>query len=589
MKRKNIVFCTFAAFAVVALAAIGVRYWVHGKKTVTPVVEKVQKKVQARPARDTATVRRDTVPKVDYRISGTLRYDDGEPAADVAVSDGYTVAVTDSLGHYAFRRDSLAHYVWYTVPADCEVPAHGDDDRTASFYLPVSKSKKVYDFTLQRLPGGRQRDYRLVVLGDPQVTNAKNPFYTDATDNPVQRSDIERFTSETMTDLRAWLATLPDSVPVYGLSMGDDVQYYGGYNADLELQIRRALGSTRMRLFSVIGNHDQDGKALYRLKWMEVWGPDDYSFDRGDEHYVCLNNVQFFHGASYYSPGELSARQMRWLRQDLAHVPHDRKVVLCYHIPFTFGNRPSKHAEALTATGESGHYSSARLSELLTLLAPFTGGAELFCGHTHFAINHEIDYAGQHLLEHCHAAACGNIWQSNVNLCGAPNGYYIYTFSGTAIADCRYKGTFWDADRQMALFRSDTDYGGESYAADWDLPRGRGTIVANVFNADSRWRIVAVENGVEHPMHRLSGKGQDAFATGYHRKYCQCAPYSFISKQNTYLLMNHLYYYTPSSHKARVTVRATDPYGHTFTASSDGIITEPYYNYAHYYGEGKVK
>ncbi len=587
MTRNKIFLCGIAACAVVALAAVGVRYWVYGKKTVMPVVEKVRTRVQARTARDTATVRRDTVPKVDYNISGTLRYDDGQPAADVAVSDGYTVAVTDSTGHYAFRRDSLARFVWYTVPADCEVPVHADNDRTAAFYLPVSKNKKVYDFTLQRLPGGRQHDYRLVVLGDPQVTNAKNPFYTDATDNPVQRSDIERFTSETMADLRSWLSTLPDSIPVYGLSMGDDVQYYGGYNAALEMQIRRALGSTRMRLFSVIGNHDQDGKALYRSKWMEAWGPDDYSFDRGDEHYVCLNNVQFFHGASYYSPGELSARQMRWLKQDLALVPHDRKVVLCYHIPFTFGNRPSKHAEALTAAGEDGHYSSARLSELLALLAPFTGGAELFCGHTHFAINHEIDYAGQHLLEHCHAAACGNIWQSNVNLCGAPNGYYIYSFSGTAIADCRYKGTFWDIDRQMALFRSDTDYGGETYAADWDLERGRGTIVANVFNADSRWRVVAVENGVEHPMQRLSGKGQDAFATGYHRKYCQCAPYSFISKQNTYLLMNHLYYYTPSSHKAHVTVRATDPYGHTYTASSDGIVTEPYYNYAHYYDRGR--
>ncbi len=270
MTRNKIFLCGIAACAVVALAAVGVRYWVYGKKTVMPVVEKVRTRVQARTARDTATVRRDTVPKVDYNISGTLRYDDGQPAADVAVSDGYTVAVTDSTGYYAFRRDSLARFVWYTVPADCEVPVHADNDRTAAFYLPVSKNKKVYDFTLQRLPGGRQHDYRLVVLGDPQVTNAKNPFYTDATDNPVQRSDIERFTSETMADLRSWLSTLPDSIPVYGLSMGDDVQYYGGYNAALEMQIRRALGSTRMRLFSVIGNHDQDGKALYRSKWMEA-------------------------------------------------------------------------------------------------------------------------------------------------------------------------------------------------------------------------------------------------------------------------------------------------------------------------------
>ena len=28
---------------------------------------------------------------------------------------------------------------------------------------------------------------------------------------------------------------------------------------------------------------------------------------------------------------------------------------------------------------------------------------------------------------------------------------------------------------------------------------------------------------------------------------------------------------------------ATDPYGNKFTATTAGIITEPFYNYAHYY------
>ena len=30
-------------------------------------------------------------------------------------------------------------------------------------------------------------------------------------------------------------------------------------------------------------------------------------------------------------------------------------------------------------------------------------------------------------------AACGNIWQSNINICGTPNGYYVYSFVGTSI------------------------------------------------------------------------------------------------------------------------------------------------------------
>lgn len=76
-------------------------------------------------------------------------------------------------------------------------------------------------------------------------------------------------------------------------------------------------------------------------------------------------------------------------------------------------------------------------------------------------------------MEHCHAAACGNIWQSNINICGTPNGYYVYTFEGTRLADCYYKGTFWKANKQMTLFRAETNFNQESYADDWNLPSKR--------------------------------------------------------------------------------------------------------------------
>lgn len=116
----------------------------------------------------------------------------------------------------------------------------------------------------------------MIVIGDPQVTNAYSPYYASPDDNPIKKSDVERFTTQTMADIKQTIKSLPAGTPVYGLSMGDDVQYYGGYNPQLERQIRQALGSSEMRLFSVIGNHDQDGKALYRRKWEENFGPTDF-------------------------------------------------------------------------------------------------------------------------------------------------------------------------------------------------------------------------------------------------------------------------------------------------------------------------
>lgn len=423
----------------------------------------------------------------------------------------------------------------------------------------------------------------MIVIGDPQITNAYSPYYTSPDDNPIKKSDVERFTTQTMADIKQTIQSLPAGTPVYGLSMGDDVQYYGGYNPQLERQIRQALGSSEMRLFSVIGNHDQDGKALYRRKWEENFGPTDFSFDRGDVHYVCINNCFFHRGMSYYSPGELRERQVKWLKQNLALTPKDKKVVLCYHIPFTFGNAPFSKAKPLTNANEEGHYSSSRLSLLLSLLKQFKGGYELFCGHTHFACNHEINYEGEDVMEHCHAAACGNIWQSNINICGTPNGYYVYSFVGTSISNCYYKGTFWDKNRQMTIFRAQTDFNGEKYAKDWQLANNRNILVANVFNATSHWRVVAIEDGKEYLMRRISSKGQDAFAAGYHHKYSESVSYRFVSKGNGYLIMNHLYYYTPRNPNARIIIKASDPYGNTYTASSDEVTTEPFANYAHYY------
>lgn len=518
-----------------------------------------------------------------YTIGGTLTDTVGVAMEGVVVSDGYTCVATDSAGRYTLRRNPEARFIYYTVPAYCEVPTHSATDRTANFFQPISEGKKEYNFTLTRRPGGKEERYKMIVIGDPQVTNAINPYYEGQNDNLVEKSDVARFTDETMADIRQTIAETPEDVPVYAISMGDDVQYYGGYNETLELQIRRVLGSAQMTVFSVIGNHDQDGKQIYKEKWEENWGPTDYSFDRGDVHYVCFNNCDFYHGSLYYSPGELSDSQMEWLMQDLQLVDSSKKVILCYHIPLTFGNHPNKLATPLGIASEPGHYASSRLGRLLTMLDRFEGGFELFCGHTHFAINHEIDYGDHHVEEHAHAAACGTIWQSNINICGTPNGYYVYEFDGVALTNSYYKPTRWDANRQMTLFRADTNFNHQSYAADWKLPRGEGIVVANVFNADSRWLVEAIEDGESHPMTRISHTGQDAFATGYHDKYAQATNHWFVSKQNGYLIMNHLYYYKPRSPHAEIEVRATDPYGHVYTTSTQDVVTNPFYNFAHSY------
>lgn len=588
MNNKKIIIVSLAVTMLLACVAVISLAMLHDKgKDIKPLATEQAKPKPKPVAKDTVpkpkkVAVRKKAPKPNPAVEGYLRDSDGRPFAGVVVSDSYSSTVTDSLGHYRFIRAPKSRFVWYCIPADCEVPTHSATDNTAMFYQSLTAKRTVYNFTLHRLPTGKEARYNLIVFGDPQITNAFSPYYTGPNDNPIKKSDLKRFTDETMSDVRQ-LTDLWKDTPVYAISMGDDVQYYGGYNPNLEREIREALGSSRAKVFSVIGNHDQDGKDLYRRKWEDSFGPTDYSFDRGDVHYVCFNNVRFYKGSRYWQPGEITNSQMNWLRDDLRLADKHKKVIVCYHIPLTFGNNPYREALPLNIASEPKHYISSDLRSILHELEAFEGGFELFCGHTHFAINHEVDFEGHHLLEHCHAAACGNIWQSNVNICGTPNGYYVYDIDGTHIADSYYKGTFWPRDKQMSIFRADTDFNGESYGADWNIAKDKNAIVANVFNADSRWRVIAVEDGVEHEMKRINHQGQDAFATGYHHKYSKSVSYWFVSKKNGYLIMNHLYYYEPRSAESTIIIRAIDPYGHVYTASSADAVTEPFFNYAHYY------
>lgn len=214
----------------------------------------------------------------------------------------------------------------------------------------------------------------MLVFGDPQVTNAFSPYYTGPNDNPVKITDVARFSKETMADVRQTLKAIPGDMPVYGLSMGDDVQYYGGFNATLEKKIRKTLGASRMRLFSVIGNHDQDGKDRYKRKWEEAWGPAPTTRLTVATSTTCASTTATSTvAASIGSPARLTDRQMAWLKQDLALADKQKKVVLCYHIPLTMGTRPKKGAEPVGIATEEGHFTSSRLTEILSLLDTFKG------------------------------------------------------------------------------------------------------------------------------------------------------------------------------------------------------------------------
>ena len=240
MKNKYMIIAILAAVCCAAAIVYALRWRIEEKLPQKPTavrriaIRKRQAPEKKPEEKKTEEKEESTTPPF---INGTVTDTEGNPMAGVVVSNGIDCAATDSLGRYKLPNDSTARFVFFTVPADCEVPVHSAKDHTAHFYKPIIKGVSRYSFTLKKLEGGVEKYYKMIVLGDPQVTNDFNPYYNGPDDKPLEIGDVERFATETMADIRRTIRSLPQETPIYGLSMGDDVQYYGGFNPMLEKQI----------------------------------------------------------------------------------------------------------------------------------------------------------------------------------------------------------------------------------------------------------------------------------------------------------------------------------------------------------------
>jgi hypothetical protein len=467
-------------------------------------------------------------PRAGMDLYGSLIDQYGKPVAGVTVSDGYNCVLTDENGIYQMKRNAQAKVVFYSTPADYAVSETGTVSRAAAFFAAITQGGKRYNFNLKKLAAA-ENDFTLVCIGDPQVASA---------------ADINRYKTETLPDLKAFLEA--SVLPCYGVVLGDTVSD----QPNLMLEMRNATGSLTMPYFTVIGNHDKAGGNASTPRdanaYTAVFGPTNYSWNRGKVHFIAIDNVVFTNNSNY-SAG-LEDYQIEWLRQDLQHVPTDRMIIVYYHIPIRhtadFKNR----------------------SAFFDLLKSFPH-VHFMAGHTHYNENFQITNP-MRIYEHIHGAACGAWWKSTVNCDGTPNGYGIYAVRGTELTDWYYKPTKYSKDFQMRLHWGDTRFGGPYGYFSYN--RGYN-VIANVWNADAGWTIEAFEDGVPAGALTKLSTLIDAFAAGYHVGVLNRIPGNYGatgSGQN-----KHAYLHTLKNTQARtIEIRATDPFGRTYSQTE--IITD---------------
>ena len=478
------------------------------------------------------------------KVFGTVTDMQNRPVQGVTVSDGFTAVQTDANGKYAFVRNEAAYYVHYSVPADCEVPMRYG---IPCFFRKLDRDS-VYNFHVIRKEGAIEKRLNIFFVADPQC---QNPHH------------VRRLHEETVPDMREHAKSLQGSN--YAISLGDIGYTEGEFNTNYILPMMREemreenLG---MKMFQTNGNHDQiyDGIALntqnplpmqrYLRMFEDLFGPTDYSWNRGQVHFISVNNVMYdvLNKANKYH-GELTKEQLEWIRQDLSFVPVNKLVIFCCHIPI---------------------WGCKNTEPLLKMLSQYPN-CYIYSGHIHANRPKNLPH---NIKEYNLAAASGCWWWSCINADGVPNGYQVVNIEGNRIINQYWKSTGYPTSYQMRLYRGDCVFGGKYERC--ELPYGKKVILANVFGWDSDWKVEVYENGklmgeMEHinpeggrSLHPSLTSSQDWWAIGYH---CGVVGRGNIggSNRNSYIpVCTHLFKYTLKKANADIKVIATDPYGNKY-------------------------
>lgn len=445
-------------------------------------------------------------------LYGRITDDKGIGITDVVVSDGYKCVLTDKNGWYSMKKNKNALFVNYSIPS-------GYKANPRSFYQTIDKRKKQYDFKTTKL-ADNESHFNLLVMADPQVKSVK---------------DVARFRTETMPDIKK--SVDESKLPIYGLCLGDIVDEG---KQELTYSMEVLLQSTSMPFFVAIGNHDKEtgktGKDITKT-YCKHFGPLNYSFNRGDVHFICLDNIIYKSTEDY--TGGITDEQLAWMKDDLKYVDNEKLVVVYYHIPWRQSdNEPNRN-------------------EMMGLLKSYKN-VLLLAGHAHYQENFHGSKPYK-FAERIHGAACGAWWHSNICAEGTPNGYQMYEIDGNKVINNYYKSTNYDKNFQIRLHHGNGSWGGSHGMYGYGL--GADYIIANIWNYDKGWKVQVYEDDVYSGDMLLAFPAYfkpDAWSQAYHIGVVGRNPKNYSQKST------HDFVYKPKNPGANIKVVAIDKYGNRY-------------------------
>ena len=412
------------------------------------------------------------------KVYGNVRYSDGTPIANVAVSDGFQVVTTDANGYYEMEGLTYDNrYIYCSLPNDVVVPI--DELGRPGFFQKYPANSPRYDFTFEKLQGGPESEFSLFAIADTHGTSS----------NAINRLKVECVGGIKAEKQRR------TPTPCYSIICGDIV--CSSYLDTLEESAQQVAFMDEMvsafapsqtdgvPTFYVMGNHDYDIWDFKSLRYATLetlnyhaqdayeahFGPANYSFNRGNTHIVCMRDILWpqscidnLTSADCYCG--FMDYQVEWLRQDLANVPKSKKVILCVHIPLV---------EYYHRTDDK--YANVHIKEVVDMISEYAE-PQIFSGHTH----ENRDFKGgstkfDYSSPVSEKTIVGN-WSRGVTVTengfveklagdGAPYGFDVYdiagaTFTNHYFVDCTSdKSHNFDTDYVMRTYITSDVYGGD--------------------------------------------------------------------------------------------------------------------------------
>ncbi|WP_339815224.1 calcineurin-like phosphoesterase family protein [uncultured Imperialibacter sp.] len=457
---------------------------------------------------------------VDANENGV--FDTGETGIEgVKVSNGVDVVKTNAEGQYEIELPAES-ILFISKPANYRVPLN--EVQLPQFYYrhypkgtpavadwkwsviePTGNLPEVINFPL--LEGSVPDHFKAMGFADPQTT-------TDEELDMMRKDIIDALFGN------------PYGAE-FGMVAGDVV------NDNLELYERhnRLMSQIGVPMWNVPGNHDINRESpnyeYSTQTYRSVFGPDYYSFEYGQVHFLALNNIGFKGRGKGYE-GHIDADQMEWIKNDLQDVATDKLIMVITHIPLlTYSdNRTFQKAT-----------NTDNFKELLGLLGRFQY-VYTIAGHDtsnswKVEINHTHGWKGYPFIAHTLAEVRGSGWDSGPRdergvrqatmEDGNPNGYYIFYFEGNKVKPQFIPAGGDPTDRLRIMLDPQLSHS-DSLSQTHPLGFDRGTqpdnmlLVVNFFDGGERDKVT-VSLDDQPPLPMTYAERTDPFSEHQYQKY----------------------------------------------------------------------